>query len=171
MVQTRLLLVLALMIGAVALSGILFLISVATQRSPLQGTPNPGAPIVGTWRGEGDNLVNFRLDGTVRSRQSGGQKLGYSEWNLDESNELRIYHIVSTKSSAWKSRSIGFWGIASLTIVTISLRFRQQDSRCDQPEVGPRARCTLSPQPRTARWRTLPRDRSQITSPCGLTRR
>ena len=92
-----------LAILALAISGLMFVAFIATQRSSSQGIPSPDSPIVGTWKGEHGNVLNIRPDGTARSRSSTGTKFGYLEWNL-EANELRVYHIVSTKSAAWKSR-------------------------------------------------------------------
>jgi hypothetical protein len=97
-------LVLALALFTLGVSGIVFVIVVATQRSSLQGSPSPDAPIVGIWMGEKGNVLQLRSDGTARSRTSSGSKIGYLEWNLDESNELRLYHMVPSKSAAWKSR-------------------------------------------------------------------
>ena len=46
--------------------------------------------LVGTWAGEFGNVVNFRSDGTVRSRFADSTGVEFLEWTTSQ-NELRIF--------------------------------------------------------------------------------
>ena len=63
-------------------------------------------PIVGTWKGEMGNIVNFRADGTARSRPSSVDRIGYLEWKF-ESGQLAIYQYSKGRYSfGWLSRRV-----------------------------------------------------------------
>ena len=69
------------------------------------------SPLIGTWKGQVGNVLDFRPDGTARSRLSTGPKIHYFEWELNSSNELLLY-FFSTRNSvkAWivrASRAVG----------------------------------------------------------------
>jgi hypothetical protein len=103
--QRRIVLSLALL--ATLFSGILSGLFFATQgsRLPARSNRSSAATLVGTWKGDIGNVLNFRSDGTARWRSSSGGETGYLEWTL-ESNELIIYQFSSRNSiSAWYVRA------------------------------------------------------------------
>ena len=74
-----------------------------SQRSS-QVRRSRGTPLVGTWKGESGNVLNFRQDGTARFRTDG--TIGYMEWTLEESEELVYYQFASRNSAgAWFARA------------------------------------------------------------------
>ena len=56
--------------------------------------------LVGTWAGELGNVINFRSDGTVRSRSVDSTGVEFLEWTTSQ-NELRMF-TVTRKRKYWK---------------------------------------------------------------------
>ena len=53
--------------------------------------PEAGSPLLGTWESDLGSVVNFRADGTGRSRSKSDPRIRYVEWSIDESNQLVFY--------------------------------------------------------------------------------
>ena len=87
---------------------------------------NAASPLIGTWKGEFGNVLNFRPDGTIRSRLSTGPEIFYMEWSINESGELVFYQFSSRNS-------IGAWIAPALRAAG---RFPPTD-RCEILEVSP----------------------------------
>jgi len=61
---------------------------------------------VGTWKGEFGNVLNFRPDGTARSRWESREKIAYFEWTFN-SGDLATYQYASKRSlPAWFGRAV-----------------------------------------------------------------
>ena len=83
------------------------------------------SPLVGTWRGETGNVLDFRPDGTARWRFGSGKVMtGFMEWTLD-ANEL-VCHQYSSRNSVrvWFARAqratIGLTPTARYQVIEIS---------------------------------------------------
>lgn len=132
----RLILLLILLLIAIAGIG-LYSIRASRVRQ------NSASPLIGTWRGDLGNVLNFRPDGTARVRSSDDTRITYLEWSIAPPNELQIWQYSSRNSiGAWIVSAQRVTGGAPPTdrceIVEISstqmrLRFRYNDPKTGNP--------------------------------------
>ncbi|MHB8898563.1 MAG: hypothetical protein ACYC6Y_07430 [Thermoguttaceae bacterium] len=105
----RIVLVLILLLIAVIAATVYSIRAVRARR-------NAASPLIGTWRGELGNVLNFRPDGTGRFRFSTGPAIGYMEWSINESGELAVWQFSARNSiGAWMVRGLLAAGIAPPT--------------------------------------------------------
>ena len=82
--------------------------------------------LVGTWAGELGNVINFRSDGTVRSRSVDSTGVEFLEWTTSQ-NELRMF-TVTRKRKYWKI-------ISRYVLGQSSYRFEILETSDDQIEL------------------------------------
>ena len=71
-------------------------------------------PLVGTWRGEMGNVIDFRPDGTARCRHVSDEDISYFEWTC-KSGQLATYQYSSKCSlPAWFGRDVLNYGPTDL---------------------------------------------------------
>ncbi len=134
--QRRLVLILILLLISVVGIGLY-----ASRAARLR--QNSASPLIGTWRGERGNVLNFRPDGTARSRFSTGPEIGYMEWSINESGGLLIYQFSSRNGvGAWISpalRATGRlsptdrWEIVEISPTQMKLQMSYRDPKTRKP--------------------------------------
>ncbi|GEM_PF-1693267 len=114
-------LILLLILSLIVIAGIgLYSIRASRVRQ------NSASPLIGTWRGDLGNVLNFRPDGTARVRSSYGPEITYLEWSTAPPNELQIWQYSSRNS-------IGAW-IVSAQRATVGA---PPTDRCEIVEISP----------------------------------
>jgi hypothetical protein len=64
------------------------------------------APLVGTWKGEKGNVLNFRADGTAWSRSSSGSQIQFFEWTLNDDKFLMWFYGSRQNAVTWFGQAV-----------------------------------------------------------------